>query len=94
MGQDSRDEATFVRAPVKLLRVPLEPPAANPRLAVVRTPKWNVATQAQQSHFDECVARLAGAGAAIKEVNLPRLFDAAWDNVMVIMSVEAVKSFA
>ncbi len=94
MGQDAKDDATSVPGPVHLLRVPLEPLAAPPRIAVVRTPKWSVATQAQQSHFDECVARLAGAGAAIKEVNLPRLFDAAWDNVMVITSRDMVKSMA
>lgn len=94
MGQDAKDDATSVPGPVHLLRVPLEPLASPPRIAVVRTPKWNVATQAQQTHFDECVARLAGAGAATKEVNLPRLFDAAWDNVMVIASRDVVKSLA
>ncbi|MEO7812165.1 MAG: amidase [Usitatibacter sp.] len=93
MGQDAKDDATSVPAPVHLLRVPLEPLAAAPRIAVVRTPKWNVATQAQQSHFDECVARLATAGAVTKEVNLPRLFEGAWDNVMVILGRDAVKSF-
>ena len=94
MGQDARDDATFIRAPLRLLRVPLETLGQAPRLAVVRTPKWSVATEAQRTHFDECVAKLAAAGAAVKEVNLPRLFDGAWENVMVIMSREAVKSFA
>ncbi len=94
MGQDARDEATFVRGPVHLLRVPLEPLAEPPRLAVMRTPKWNLATEAQHAHFDACVATLAGAGAKPKEVTLPRLFDDAWENVMTIMSRDAVKSFA
>lgn len=94
MGQDLRDEATYMKGQVRLLRVPLEPLARPPRLAVVRTPKWDVATEAQRLHFGECVSRLAGAGAITREVNLPRLFDAAWDNVMVIASREAVKSFA
>lgn len=93
MGQDGRDEATYVRGPVRLLRVPLEPLAQAPRLAVVRTPKWSVATEAQREHFDECVARLTAAGATAKEVNLPRLFDGAWENVMVIMSRDAARSF-
>ncbi len=94
MGQDSRDEATFVRGPVHLLRVPLEPLGSAPRLAVVRTPKWSLATEAQREHFDECMLALAARGASVKEVNLPRLFDGAWDNVMVITSREAVRSFA
>src|SRR5512140_3918459 len=94
MGQDARDEATFVSGPVHLLRVPLEPFAQSPRLAVVRTPKWNLATETQRTHFEECVARLANAGATTKDVDLPKLFDDAWDTVMVIMAREAVKSFA
>src|SRR5437763_9841322 len=47
MGQDARDEATFTHGPVHLLRVPLEPLAGPPRLAIVRTPKWSLATEAQ-----------------------------------------------
>ena len=93
MGQDARDEATYVRAPAASLLVPLEPLAETPRIAVVRTPKWNVASEAQRTHFDACVANLAVAGARVKEVNLPKLFDDAWDNVMVIMCRDAVKSF-
>src|SRR5437763_5205225 len=42
MGQDARDDATFTNGPVHLLRVPLEPFADAPRLAIVRTPKWGV----------------------------------------------------
>src|SRR3954468_9322582 len=94
MGQDARDDATFTNGPVHLLRVPLEPIEHPPRLAVVRTPKWSLATEAQRGHFDEVVTRLASAGAHMKEVNLPHLFDDAWDNVMVIMCRDAVKSFA
>jgi Asp-tRNA(Asn)/Glu-tRNA(Gln) amidotransferase A subunit family amidase len=93
MGQDARDEATAIRAPLSTLHVPLAPLGGSPRLAVVRTPKWSLATEAQRVHFDECVARLAAAGAAVKEVALPKFFDEAWDNVMVIMCREAVKSF-
>jgi len=93
MGQDNRDEATVTRGPLSTLHVPLEPLPASPRLAVVRTPKWNVASDVQRTHFDECVAKLAAAGAQVKEVQLTRLFDDAWENVMVIMSRDAVKSF-
>ncbi|MGZ5650040.1 MAG: amidase [Usitatibacter sp.] len=94
MGQDARDEATAIRGPVRLLRVPLEALAEPPRLAVVRTPKWSLATEAQRGNFEEILAKLAAAGAKVKEVTLPRAFDEAWDNVMTIMCCEAVKSFA
>src|SRR5947209_5072749 len=94
MGQDARDEATFTSGPVHLLRVPLEPMPSPPRLAVVRTPKWSLATEAQRGHFDETLTRLGSAGAQLKEVHLPHLFDDAWDNAMVIMCRDAVKSFA
>src|SRR5262249_52689133 len=94
MGLDLRDESTAIKAAPRLLRVPLEPLAAAPRLAVVRTPKWNLASDAQKAHFDESLARLAAAGAQVKELNLPHLFDDAWDNVMIILAYDAVKSFA
>ena len=94
MGPDARDESTLTSGPVHLLRVPLEPIAQPPRIAVVRTPKWSLATEAQRGHFDEVATRLASAGAVLKEVNLPHLFDDAWDNVMVILCRDAVKSFA
>ncbi len=93
MGEDSRDEATAVRAAPKLLRVPLEPLAEAPRIAVVKTPKWLVASEAQRQHFVECIAKLQAAGARLKEVTLPRLFEGAWDNVAAIMTYEAVRSF-
>jgi Asp-tRNA(Asn)/Glu-tRNA(Gln) amidotransferase A subunit family amidase len=93
MGQDARDEATFVSGPVHLLRVPLEPFAGAPRIAVVRTPKFGLASDAQRTHFEECVARLQQGGAGTKDVDLPKFFDDAWDNVQVIMAREAVRSF-
>ena len=94
MGQDAKDEATSINGPVHLLRVPLETLATPPRLAVVRTPKWSLATEAQRGHFEEVVTRLASAGAAVKDVHLPHLFDDAWDNAHLIMARDAVKSFA
>ena len=94
MGQDARDEATFTSGPVHLLRVPLEPFPDVPRLAVVRTPKFNLASEAQRTHFEETVAKLEAGGATLKQVDLPKLFDDAWDTVMVILAREAAKSFA
>jgi Asp-tRNA(Asn)/Glu-tRNA(Gln) amidotransferase A subunit family amidase len=94
MGMDSRDEATAIHAPPKLLHVPLEPLAAPPSLALVKTPKWSLASEAQRTNFVECVAKLQAAGAKVREVSLPKMFEGAWDNAMAIMCHEAVKSFA
>ena len=94
MGIDARDEATSLKGATRTLRVPLEPLAAAPRLAVVRTPKWPIATEAQRNHFDQCLTSLRDAGASIREVPLPRAFDDAWENVMAIMGRDAVRSFA
>src|SRR5262249_11143831 len=52
MGPDPRDEATLAKGPERLLRVPIEPLAAPPRIAVVRTPKWGLASEPQKAHFD------------------------------------------
>jgi amidase len=93
MGPDGRDEATRVKGPEKILRVPLEPLATPPRIAVIRTPKWNLATEPQKANFEASLAKLAGAGAQLREVTLTRLFDDAWENVMAIMAREAMRNF-
>jgi amidase len=94
MGVDARDEVTVIKGAPKMLRVPLEPFAIPPRIAVVKTPKWQLATEAQRMHFVENVAKLQQAGAKVREVSLPRMFEDAWDNVMTLMTRDAVKSFA
>ena len=50
MGQDNRDEATYIRGPLSTLHVPLEPLAGPPRLAIVRTPKWSITTRTPLAH--------------------------------------------
>jgi len=94
MGHDARDEATAVHGAPHTLAVPLAPLAQPPRLAVVKTPKWPLASQAQQANFAEAIATLRDAGANVREVPLPRAFDGAWTNVMTIMAREATRSFA
>jgi amidase len=93
MGPDPRDEATLVKGPEKILRVPLELLRAPPRLALIRSSKWSLATEPQRANFEASVNRLREAGANVRDVNLPHLFDDAWENVMTIMSREAVRSF-
>src|SRR6476661_6269467 len=68
MGPDPRDETTTVKAQLKLLRVPLEPLGAPPRIAAVRTPKWPLAAEAQKANFEHSLARLTAAGATLREV--------------------------
>jgi Asp-tRNA(Asn)/Glu-tRNA(Gln) amidotransferase A subunit family amidase len=94
MGIDPRDEATGVRAGMRTLSVPLGPLAAPPRLAVVKTPKWSLASQAQQANFAEAVATLKDAGASVREVPLPPAFGEAWATVQAIMDYEASRGFA
>src|SRR5687767_2070427 len=75
MGPDARDDATVTKGPEKILRVPLQQLAAPPRLAVIRTPKWHLASEPQKANFEAAVNRLRDAGAHVREVNLPKLFD-------------------
>jgi len=94
MGIDPRDEATGIRAGMRTLSVPLGRLAAPPRLAVVKTPKWSLASQAQQANFTEAVATLKDAGAHVREVPLPPAFGEAWNVVQAIMDFDASRGFA
>jgi len=94
MGIDPRDEATGIRAGMRTLSVPLGHLPAPPRLAVVKTPKWSLASQAQQANFGEAVATLKDAGAIVREVPLPPAFGEAWNVVQALMDYDASRGFA
>ncbi|MGE0356157.1 MAG: amidase [Burkholderiales bacterium] len=94
MGQDPRDEATGIRAGMRSLSVPLASLGHAPRLAVVRTPKWTSASEAQRGNFAEALQNLKDAGALSREVALPRGFNEAWGVVGAIMDFEAARGFA
>jgi amidase len=94
MGSDARDEATRIAGEPRMLSVPLETLTTPPRLAVVKTSKWPLATEAQRNLFVANVMRLQEAGAKVREVSLPKMFEGAWDNVMMIFAREATRSFA
>jgi Asp-tRNA(Asn)/Glu-tRNA(Gln) amidotransferase A subunit family amidase len=94
MGADARDEATSIAAAPKMLRVPLEPLTTPPRLAIVKTSKWPLASEAQRNLFVTNTMKLQEAGARAREVSLPRMFEGAWDNVMTILCRDAARSFA
>ena len=76
------------------LHVPLEPLAATPRLAVVRTPKWPLATEAQRTASRRTSRQLEAAGAQVREVNLPRALRRRVGECDGDPAHEAVKSFA
>jgi Asp-tRNA(Asn)/Glu-tRNA(Gln) amidotransferase A subunit family amidase len=94
MGLDLRDEVTGIRAGMRSLSVPLASLGHAPRLAVVKTPKWSIASEAQRANFTEAVANLKDAGAMVREVPLPQAFNAAWSVVQAIMDYDAARSFA
>jgi len=94
MGSDAKDEATSIAAQPRMLRVPLEPMTTPPRLAVVKTPKWPLASESQRNLFVANVMKMQDAGARVREVSLPKMFEAAWDNVMAILARDAARSFA
>lgn len=94
MGLDLRDEATGIRAGMRSLAVPLAPLGHAPRFAVVKTPKWSIASEAQRANFTEAVANLKDAGALVREVPLPAAFNEAWSVVGAIMDHEAARGFA
>ncbi|HRE15159.1 MAG TPA: amidase [Usitatibacteraceae bacterium] len=94
MGQDPRDESTGIRAAMRTLSVPLAGIAAPPRIAVVKTPKWSLASEAQRANFTEAVATLKDAGAQVRDVPLPPAFGEAWTVVQAIMDHDAARGFA
>lgn len=94
MGIDPRDEATGIRAGMRSLAVPLAPLGHAPRLAVVKTPKWSMASEAQRANFTEAVATLKDAGALVRDVPLPQAFNEAWNVVQAIMDYDASRAFA
>jgi len=94
MGIDPRDEATGIRAGMRSLSVPLASLGHAPRLAVVKTPKWSLASQAQQANFAEALANFKDAGALVREVPLPPAFNEAWNVVGGIMDYDAARGFA
>jgi Asp-tRNA(Asn)/Glu-tRNA(Gln) amidotransferase A subunit family amidase len=94
MGIDARDEATGIRAGMRSLSVPLASLGHSPRIAVVKTPKWSLASEAQRSNFTEAVANLKDAGALVRDVPLPPAFNDAWAVVQGIMDYDAARGFA
>lgn len=80
------EPGTIPSAPASLDRLP--------KLAAVRTPVWDRATEAQQARFAADIAVLRDAGALVREVELPARFAAAHQAQRRIMYREAADEFA
>ena len=64
-----------------------------PRLVLVRTPVWHLATAAQREVLESTAAKLAHAGATVAEVDLPAEFEDAHRVQGVIMAYEGARHF-
>ena len=59
-----------------------------PRIALLRTTRWDRASIEQQALIDSVARRLEAAGATITELTLPPLFDALWTTAATLADVE------
>ena len=94
MGYDANDTSCVTTGgfvPGKFSIAKLNKP---PRLALVRTPAWPLADDAQKNCLYASADSLRHAGAQVEEVTLPPAFDAALDAAQTIMRSEAAITFA
>ena len=69
-------------------------PAGRRRLAVVRTPVWRLADDAQRAMWDANLAALGRAGAVVEDVELPPPFQDALDVLRTILMAEGAQIYA
>jgi Asp-tRNA(Asn)/Glu-tRNA(Gln) amidotransferase A subunit family amidase len=91
MAFDARDPASQPRARPQLLEVLRAAPPVPPKLAFVRSPVWDRATEDTRAGFAELVEAL---GERAEEVALPTAFEEAIDLHATIMEADLAKSFA
>jgi Asp-tRNA(Asn)/Glu-tRNA(Gln) amidotransferase A subunit family amidase len=80
-----------------LMALPPEPVdrgSAAPRIGFCRTPAWDEAEPSTQALLEGTAARLAAAGAAVREVALPPPFDAIIETHSRIFYFEAARNYA
>ena len=68
------------------------PLARPPLFGVYRSPQWSDLQPAARDHFDQTIARLRDAGAAIEEIPAPPAFDAAFPVQRSIMVFETARN--
>jgi Asp-tRNA(Asn)/Glu-tRNA(Gln) amidotransferase A subunit family amidase len=90
IGFDEGDPDTRPRARPPLVRVASEEPPLPPRLAFVRTPKWDMAEAETREAFDELVEHL---GDRVAEFTLPESAREAWDWHRTVMEGDFAASF-
>ena len=71
------------------LRDALPGAAPFPRLALLRTDRWDGVEPPQREALDHAAARLRAAGATVHELTLPPGFGGMWDWAQTLLSVEA-----
>ena len=64
-------------------------PAVQPRIAVMRTALFEVASAAQQQLLQSSAVAFEAAGAIVTQRELPPVFDSVWDDTMVLLAAEA-----
>ncbi|BDD86635.1 amidase [Desulfofustis limnaeus] len=91
IGYDPLDPDTLLRARPHLRRLQAEAPPVTPKLALVKTPVWEQATETTREAFAELAAVL---GEQAPEVALPLPFDQAHELHRRIMEADLARSFA
>ena len=89
-GYDPEDSDTRMLAGGDFAATAAGKPPLPPKLAFVRTPKWERADEATQKSFEELAEKL---GDHVEAVDLPEYFDAAWDEHRVIMASDMAHRF-
>lgn len=90
MGFDEHDAATQPRPRPQLLRMLAEEPPFPPRLAFIKTPRWDEAEAETREAFGELAEHL---GEGLEEVPIGGSFRGAWDALQVIMEADIARSY-
>ncbi len=89
-GYDAEDPDTRPTASPEFRTTAADKPLSPPRLAFVRTPVWDKADADARAAFE---ALAKGLGDAVKPVDLPEAFAAAWADQRVIMYTDMAHNF-
>jgi Asp-tRNA(Asn)/Glu-tRNA(Gln) amidotransferase A subunit family amidase len=89
-GYDAEDPDSRPSASPAFRATVTEKPPSPPRLAFVRTPVWNKADAEARAAFEALAKQL---GDAVKPVDLPETFAAAWPDQRVIMYTDMAYNF-
>jgi len=73
---------------------PLQAPASAPKIGLCRTPLWDIALPETQTAVEDAAARLARAGASVRDVVLPSTFDRLEDVRVAITCYERARHMA